>query len=77
MGAIVGIMLSSIFNTISRNQSVSYPAVKYLHRACRSNNQNELKAYQSKVDNLPNEDLIYVRTKIRVTVDFIFSLSKF
>lgn len=60
MGAVIGIMLSSVFNLLGRNQAVNYQAAKYLHSACRSCDKNALKAYQSKFDNLPNEELVYV-----------------
>lgn len=60
MGAVIGIMLSSVFNLLGRNQAVNYQAAKSLHSACRSCDKNALKAYQSKFDNSPNEELVYV-----------------
>ncbi len=63
MGSVLGIMISSIYNYFLANRSLTYkvgPYIRHLHTACRSINENNLKMYQTKLDRLKQDEIVYV-----------------
>ena len=63
MGSLLSILISNVFSYLKPERSLNYrvaSAVKNIHTACRSKDPNALTPYQSKIDNLPNSEVVYV-----------------